>query len=154
MNIITGDLVQLANAGEYDVILHACNCMNQMGRGIAQTIKNTWPAAYEVDCQTTKADINKLGTITWATVTTLANTELTVVNCYTQYRYHDPGKVLTELWAVRRCMDQVKDLCKGKRIAYPPLGCGLGKGDWNQVGPIIQEALKGEDQTLVLHRPA
>ena len=29
----TGDLLALAEAGEFDVILHGCNCFNTMGGG-------------------------------------------------------------------------------------------------------------------------
>lgn len=33
MNIITGDLIELANQGEFEAILHCCNCFNNWGSG-------------------------------------------------------------------------------------------------------------------------
>jgi hypothetical protein len=36
-----------------------------MGAGIAPQIKSKFPDAYIVDCQTTRGDINKLGTISY-----------------------------------------------------------------------------------------
>ncbi|RYF46165.1 MAG: phosphatase, partial [Cytophagaceae bacterium] len=46
MQIEQGDLVQKAKVGEFDVIVHGCNCFCQMGAGIAKTIKQVFPAAY------------------------------------------------------------------------------------------------------------
>ena len=38
MNIVKGNLVTLALAGEFDVIIHGCNCFNTMGSGVAKDI--------------------------------------------------------------------------------------------------------------------
>ena len=65
MKVIRGDLVQLALAGKFDVIVHGCNCMCTMGAGIAKQIKQKFPEAYRVDCQTKKGDRSKLGTISY-----------------------------------------------------------------------------------------
>ena len=35
MKTVTGDLIALAQQGTFDVIAHGCNCMCQMGAGIA-----------------------------------------------------------------------------------------------------------------------
>ena len=39
MKIIKGDLIKLALQGEFDVIVHGCNCFCTMGAGIAKSIK-------------------------------------------------------------------------------------------------------------------
>jgi len=49
-----GDLLELAAEGEFDVIVHVCNCQCQMGKGIALTIKNNYPEAYAADCKNRK----------------------------------------------------------------------------------------------------
>ena len=46
-----GDLIQKARAGEFDVIVHGCNCFCTMGAGIAKTIKQVFPAAYLADLE-------------------------------------------------------------------------------------------------------
>ena len=38
MKEIQGDLIKLAIAGEFNVIAHGCNCMQNMGAGIAKQI--------------------------------------------------------------------------------------------------------------------
>lgn len=147
MKQINGDLVELALAGEYEVIVQGCNCMCQMGKGIALTIKNTWPEAYAADCATTKGDASKLGTITTATVD-VNGKPLTIVNAYSQYKY-GKGGVYSSVEAIYCAMTKVKELYSGKKIAMPKIGCGLAGGDWDQVGPAIELALAGEDLTIV-----
>jgi O-acetyl-ADP-ribose deacetylase (regulator of RNase III) len=48
-NIITicGDLIRLAILGNFDVIVHGCNCFKTMGGGIAAQIKRVFPKAYQ-----------------------------------------------------------------------------------------------------------
>mgnify|MGYP001795501660 FL=1 len=40
MKTIKGDLVKLAIKGEFDLIIHGCNCFCTMGAGIAKTIRS------------------------------------------------------------------------------------------------------------------
>ena len=148
MKTVTGDLVQLALQGEYDLLMQGCNCLNQMGRGLALTLKKTWPEVYQADLATTAGDWNKLGTYSKAVVD-VDGKPLVVLNCYTQYLYNGEG-VLVNYAAVKRCMNQVKQEYSGLKMAMPLLGCGLAKGDWKVVEKLVDNALAGEDLTLVL----
>ena len=66
MKFIKGDLIKMAKAGQFNLIAHGCNCKCIMGKGIALTIKNEFPEAFKVDCQTAKGDANKMETqIKW-----------------------------------------------------------------------------------------
>lgn len=148
MKTTTGDLIDQALNGDYDVIVQGCNCMCQMGKGIALTIKTVFPEAYAADCTTQKGDINKLGTITTATVL-VKGKPLTIVNGYTQYNWKGDG-VLADLTAIKQVMQKVKDQYTGMRIGIPLIGAGLAKGDWGTIQPIIKDALQGEDVTVVI----
>ena len=86
MKITKGDLIKLALDGEFDVIVHGCNCFCTMGAGIAKQIKNSFPIAYAADLETNKGDRSKLGTCSVAVVN-----DLTVVNAYTQYSWKGSG---------------------------------------------------------------
>lgn len=44
-----GDLVQMADQGQFDCIVHGCNCFRTMGAGIARQIAQKWPEAAEAD---------------------------------------------------------------------------------------------------------
>lgn len=52
-----GDLLQLALAGEFDVIVHGCNCFGDMGKGIALAVKQQFPEAYQADLATAKQKV-------------------------------------------------------------------------------------------------
>ncbi|GGM01135.1 hypothetical protein GCM10009425_10430 [Pseudomonas asuensis] len=69
MAVIKRDLIKLAVAVRFDVIVHGGNCQCQMGAGIAKTIKQVFPKAYKADCMTLKGSREKLGTYSRVTVT-------------------------------------------------------------------------------------
>ncbi|MAS94073.1 MAG: phosphatase [Verrucomicrobiales bacterium] len=147
MKIVKGDLIQLALDGEFDVIVHGCNCQCTMGAGIAKAIKSIFPEAYKADCATEKGSREKLGQISFATAERGMH-EITVVNGYTQFHWRGKG-VLANYEAIRGVMGEVKRRWKGKRIGYPLIGAGLAGGDWKVISEIIEEELDGEDHTLV-----
>src|SRR5215467_233248 len=90
MKVIRGDLVKLALAGRFDVIIHGCNCQCTMGAGIAKTIKQVFPEAYEADLATAKGSRAKLGSLSAATIER-NGCQLTVVNGYTQFHWRGSG---------------------------------------------------------------
>ena len=143
MKTVQGDLIKLALEGQFDVIVHGCNCFCSMGAGIARTIRLTFPEAYEADLKTTSGDKHKPGTISWA-----KHDAITIVNAYTQYHYS--GKPpLVDYDAVRSCFKIIKREFSGLRIGYPAIGAGLAGGDWKIISKIIDEELEGEDHTFV-----
>lgn len=148
MDTIKGDLVEMARRGEFDVIVHGCNCFCAMGAGIAKAIKAAFPEAYAADCQTTPGDREKLGAMSYATVQVGMRT-LTVVNAYTQYHWQGEG-VLADYQAITRAFAAIKETFAGKYIAYPKIGAGLAGGDWSIISAIIDEALAGERHCVVV----
>jgi O-acetyl-ADP-ribose deacetylase (regulator of RNase III) len=146
--VVKGDLVQLAQQGAYDVVVQGCNCMCQMGKGLALQLKKAYPECYEADLKTVKGDWNKLGTLSYAQVGNLV-----VVNAYTQYDWKGwwDGLVLSYPWAVYEALKEVKYLWGDKKVAYPKLGCGLANGNWDEMYPLVLDALDGVDNTLVLY---
>src|SRR5215475_5055243 len=151
MKVIKGDLIKLALDGRFDVIVHGCNCQCTMGAGIAKSIKETFPEAYEADLATMKGSREKLGSISAATLTRGGH-QLTIVNGYTQFNWRGPG-VLVDYAAVRTVMKEVKVGFPERRIGYPKIGAGLAKGDWKLIAQIIDAELEEEDHTLVEYLP-
>lgn len=146
--VLYGDLIKLALAGRFDVIVHGCNCRHTMGGGIARQIKNVFPEAEDADLATEYAAREKLGTLSTATVVRDGR-EFTVVNAYTQF---EPGAD-ANYDAIRSCFREIKKRFAGKRIGYPRIGAGIGGGDWTVISAIIDEELLGEDHTLVEYEP-
>jgi O-acetyl-ADP-ribose deacetylase (regulator of RNase III) len=147
MKILEGDLVELAKQGEFDVIVHGCNCFCTMGAGIAKQIKLTFPKAYQADLKTTKGKQDKLGEISWAEVE-IKLQKIIVVNAYTQFDWRGKGKK-ADYEAIRIAFQKIKEQFSGKSIGYPAIGAGLAGGDWNVISKIIAEELQGENHTFV-----
>ncbi|HSI62007.1 MAG TPA: macro domain-containing protein [Candidatus Saccharimonadia bacterium] len=141
-----GDLIAMANAGQFDVIVHGCNCFCTMGAGIAKQIKTVFPAAFEADCRTSKGDRIKLGTCSYATVNSV-----TVVNAYTQYDWRGAGQK-ADYEAIRSCLRTVAKGFPTSRIGLPQIGAGLAGGDWLTILGIIQEELGALNATVVYYR--
>lgn len=145
---VKGDLIKLACAGQFDVIVHGCNCHCVMGAGIAAQIRKEFYAAYIVDRDTKRGDLSKLGGYT-KSETCRNGFPITIVNAYTQ---GEPGRNL-DYAALRQCVHAIKLDFSGKRIGMPKIGCGIAGGSWREVSRIIQEELDGEDVTIVEYEP-
>ncbi|MBO2012214.1 macro domain-containing protein [Hymenobacter negativus] len=142
-----GDLVRKSQAGEFDVIVHGCNCFCTMGAGIAKTIKQVFPAAFEADIATVAGDKAKLGHYTVANVL-VGNKPLAILNAYTQYQWKGRGPHVDYV-AVRQVFRRVKQEYTGHRIGYPAIGAGLAGGEWPVIAAIIAEELAGENHVFV-----
>ncbi len=151
MKEVNGDLIRMAVEGQFDVIIHGCNCYCQMGKGIALSVKDKFPEAYKADCETKKAANEKLGTYSHAAVEHNGHA-FTIVNAYTQHHWQGKG-VKADYAAIRSVMRSVKADFTGKRIGYPLIGAGLAGGDWSIISDIIKEELVGENHTLVIFSP-
>jgi len=147
MITVKGDLVKLAISGEFDLIIHGCNCFCTMGAGIAKTIKQKFPEAYQADLKTRKGEKSKLGSISWAETET-GNGKLVVVNGYTQFNWRGSGRK-ADYDAIREVFKKVKKQFSGLRIGYPAIGAGLAGGDWQIISEIIEDELKDENHVFV-----
>lgn len=147
MNKVKGDLIKLAINGEFDLIIHGCNCFCTMGAGIAKIIKQKFPEAYKADLKTEKGDKSKLGKISWAK-SQKRNGELIIVNGYTQFNWKGRGRK-ADYEAIREVFKMVKKEFSGLKIGYPAIGAGLAGGDWKIILEIIEEELKDENHTFV-----
>ncbi len=142
LKIVYGDIFDHVENNKADVLVHGCNCLCNMGAGIALTIKNKYPEAYEVDLQTEKGASSKLGTYTKVNINR-SDKSFTIVNAYTQYNWNGNG-VLADYDAIRQAFRAIKKDFSGLRIVYPLIGSGLAKGNWQIIRSIIDEELKGE----------
>jgi len=131
MKTTEGDLIKKAKAGEFNLIVHGCNCFCTMGAGIAKGIKAEFPAAFNADTATEKGAKEKLGSCSFAEVE-CGNDKLVIVNAYTQFNYRGGG-VRVDYEALRSCMKWVKQKFPGKQIGLPKIGAGLAGGDWDKI---------------------
>lgn len=166
---IKGDLIELALEGQFNIIVHGCNCFCTMGSGIAVAMKNTFHCdTFESEAPGLKGDINKLGNIDYEYFTDkidyirksnpndLQNGDIfvIVVNAYTQYYYgqNSPGcNQPLDYSALALCLRKINHIFAGKHIGLPQVGCGLAGGDWSLVKKLIQKELIDCNVTVVIY---
>lgn len=141
MNIVEGDLLQLEHNGNFDAIVHGCNCYCTFGAGLAKQIKFKYPQAFAEDMKTIKGDKLKLRTFS------VAKTEnFFIINAYTQYgissykRYGVNFKNdVFEYEAFNKILDSLAKDYPHFRFRFPLIGCGLAGGNKNIILSIIEE---------------
>ena len=147
MKTVIGNVLDLAEAGEFDLVLHGCNCFNRMGAGIALQIAKRYPQVLETDKKTRKGDPSKLGTN--ALVPVLSG-RFKIVNMYTQYNYGSGEHLNYE--ALETCLNllALQYHRQPVRIGYPLVGGGLAGGDPERIKKLFDYCLEHMDHTLVL----
>jgi O-acetyl-ADP-ribose deacetylase (regulator of RNase III) len=150
-NEVTGDLIELAKAGEFDVIAHGCNCFCNMESGIAPQMARAFGCnLYPLENVNTRGDINKLGQIEYRTQLVTLDKRLTVVNVYSQYIPAVHLKPL-DYEALTLGLRKINHIFEGKHIGLPQIGAGLAGGSWIRIKQIIQTELRDMDVTVVIY---
>jgi O-acetyl-ADP-ribose deacetylase (regulator of RNase III) len=141
-----GDLIKYAKLGHYDVIAHGCNCKKNFGAGIALTIKQSYPLAYQTDLDTP----SPMGGVSICS----DYEEVDIVNAYTQFY---PGKggfgkdtQFHRYNAIRESMKLINQHYPNKHIGLPLIGCGLAGLKWSKVKKILKEELKDLKQITIV----
>ncbi len=131
----TGDILK-ANA---EALVNTVNCVGVMGRGVALQFKNKFPAnfrAYKAACD--RGEVQP-GRMLVYDIGTLSNPRY-IINFPT--KRHWKGKSRIEDIESGLIALKTEITSRGiTSIALPPLGCGLGGLDWNEVRPLIERAL-------------
>jgi O-acetyl-ADP-ribose deacetylase (regulator of RNase III) len=142
MKYVTGNLIELADAGKFTMIIHGCNCFKRMKSGVALAVKTRWPEAEKADTDfyLKAGDKSVLGRYSVA-----GQENLLIVNAYTQYTNLDEDIYvgdagLFNLTAFVKAMVSINiNYGAFHRIGIPKIGSHLAKGDWN----IIEQVLDG-----------
>lgn len=147
---VEGNLLDMFDAGEFDVIIHGCNCRSIMGAGIAQQIAQRYPLVAQMDAYIRSG----LGSI----LTVPLNGNQAVINGYTQlYPGRTPIDGEDRLEAIRSVFDRTNkwslQFDRKLRFGIPLIGAGLAGGHWPDIEKTINEASPDMDITLVRYKP-
>jgi O-acetyl-ADP-ribose deacetylase (regulator of RNase III) len=137
-----GNLLDLAERGEFDVVVQGCNCFNTMGGGIAREIRERYPHIAEVDALTTKGDYNKLGNYTKGIVDADNNHSFLIINAYTQFDM-SKGTDVFEYNAFALLLQKMERLYGTYSIGLPYIGMGLAGGKKEVIIPMIEYFANG-----------
>ena len=135
-----GNLLSLAEAGKFDVVIQGCNCFNAMGGGIAREIRERYPHVAEVDSLTKRGDYNKLGNYTKGVVTT-GEHSFVIINAYTQFEM-STGEDVFEYVAFELILQKILRLYGNYSIGLPYIGMGLANGNKEIILAMIDDFAK------------
>lgn len=144
LKYMTGNLIDLAEQGYFDILVHGCNCQNTMGSGIAKEIRARYPEAYVVDTEYHKAlafiygepfVFEKLGNYTQC----MPDKKFTIVNAYTQVNYLPRGIDHFEYESFKIILCKLSARFPDSRFGFPYIGMGLAGGDSDRIFDILEE---------------
>ncbi len=143
-----GNLLQ----AKVDALVNTVNTVGVMGKGIALMFKEAFPENYKLYEAACKAEEIGVGHMFIVERNELFGPRW-IINFPTKKHWRHPTKME---WII----DGLKDLHhfivekKIKSIAIPPLGCGNGGLDWEEVRGKIQDALADlEDVEIIIYEP-
>jgi O-acetyl-ADP-ribose deacetylase (regulator of RNase III) len=128
-----GNLLDLAEAGEFDIVVQGCNCFNTMGGGIAREIAERYPMCAEIDRLTERGEYMKLGN--W---TEFDSGKFIIINAYTQFNM-SRGTDVFEYVAFELILQKLIHTYGNKQIGLPYIGMGLAGGDKEIILDMIAE---------------
>ena len=143
LQLAKGNLIDMAEQGLFDVIVHGCNCLNTMGSGIAKEIRERYQGTYDADTLATKQWNNplaKLGNFsTYATVG--KGKPFVIVNAYTQLDYNKTGEEFTDRFEYESFYLILKKLeALGPiNFGFPYIGMGLAGGDKDRIIAMLED---------------
>jgi O-acetyl-ADP-ribose deacetylase (regulator of RNase III) len=156
IQIIKGDLIELAKSKTFDVIAHGCNCQSVMGAGIAPLMADAF-GCDQYPLELLGPNDYKLGLIDFKHIMMISGVAVvieaptykhfTVVNAYTQLspRIPDPETGIPLSYrALKEALALIEKLLGGKgvKLGLPWIGCGLARGDKALVLAIIKEVFE------------
>ncbi len=136
VKVKSGDLLK----ENVEAIVNTVNCVGVMGKGIALQFKQRWPRnfqAYEAACKRKEVKPGKMFIYDmgeWAK-------PRYIINFPTKTHWRGDSKIEYIESGLRNLVSEVGRL-KIKSIALPPLGCGNGGLDWDDVKRLIAAAFE------------
>lgn len=146
MKFVTGNIFESGA----DCIINTVNCEGFMGKGIAYQFKMRFP---ENNIEYIKAC--KTGQLKIGTIHHFNENGIEIVNFPTKNKWREKSKISY----IEKGLEKLIELIEFKQpniIAIPPLGCGNGGLDWNEVKALIVNKLGPIESkyTFLIYEPS
>jgi O-acetyl-ADP-ribose deacetylase (regulator of RNase III) len=145
----TGNLLEASEP----MLVHGCNAQGKMASGVAGSIRNRFPFAYEAYMNMFHRDRLDLGSVVWA----IHKDQPVIGNAITQEHYGYDGQRYVNYGAIVNCIEEIEKFVRStqsnstkdgieleafgpiRRVAFPLIGTKLGGGKWSAISDIIQQ---------------
>lgn len=144
VSVQIGDLFR----SEAQTLINTVNCVGVMGKGIALTFKQRFPAMfydYKSRCDRHAVRLGEPYIFKGLTNPWIIN-----------FPTKDHWKMQSSLSAINEGLIYLKEHISDwgvESLASPPLGCGLGQLDWRAVGPVLYQGFLALDIPVILFAP-
>lgn len=135
ITITTGDLVK----ADAETLVNTVNCVGVMGKGIALQFKQAFPANYEAYRRACETHQVKLGSMLVFATNSLVNPKY-IINFPTKGHWKGKARIKDIRLGLEALAKEIERL-DIQSVAVPPLGCGHGGLEWEEVRPMIENAL-------------
>lgn len=127
-------------AAPAEALVNTVNTVGIMGRGIALQFKQAYPAMFRDYERACKAGELKLGKVQVFDLGGLVGGPRWIINFPTKGHWRADSRMADIEAGLKDLVATIRKL-RIRSIAIPPLGCGNGGLDWNEVRPRIEAAL-------------
>lgn len=152
LSFINGDATQPIGAGN-KIIVHICNDIGKWGKGFVLALSSRWPITRSQYMAWYKRDDAlpfRLGEVQFVQV----EPDLWVANligqhgirrrgCHVPIRYEAVAEGLTKV--------AIKAQELNGSVHMPRIGCGLAGGKWEEIEPLIDDALCGQGIAVTVY---
>lgn len=145
-------MIQIGNGNllkaDAEALVNTVNCVGVMGKGIALQFKQAFPDNFRQYKQACDAGAMQLGEVLVVPTNQKENPAY-IINFPTKYHWKGKSK-LEDIKSGLESLVRLVRLLGIESIAVPPLGCGNGGLDWQDVKPLIESAFAGLPDVRVL----
>lgn len=133
---------------ECNTLVNTVNCIGVMGKGIAKIFKQKYPDMYKDYVDKCNSNLIKPGVPYYYSDLT----GVSIINFPTKDHWRSPSRLSYIIDGLDWFVKNYKKLGIIS-VAFPPLGCGNGGLDWQDVGPIMYNKLKDIPIDVEIYAP-
>lgn len=130
-------------------LVNTVNTEGVMGKGIALQFRNAYPDVFKAYADACKSGLVQLGTMDVHDMGSIGEGPRWVINFPTKGHWRSRSRLQDVASGLHDLVATVKRLGI-ESIAIPPLGCGNGGLDWENVRPLIEQAFAEVPSVRVL----
>ena len=146
--LVKGDIFD----ADVEALVNPVNTVGVMGAGLAAAFKRRYPTNFTAYRQACKRGDVRIGCVFVHDLGMLPRPRY-VVNFPTKQHWRDPSQLEYIASGLADLRKQIASY-RFSSIAVPPLGCGLGGLKWDQVRPMMINALTGlADTEALIYQP-
>jgi O-acetyl-ADP-ribose deacetylase (regulator of RNase III) len=135
-----------------EALVNTVNTVGVMGKGIALQFKNEFPENYKAYTNAVNKNEFTVGKVQIVPVNRLNGVKY-IVNFPTKSHWRNPSKIEWIKDGLKDLHQQILSF-KIESIAIPPLGCGNGGLNWEDVKPLIIDELSDLNIKIFLFEPS